>query len=118
MADLPSAGRLREKVWLQVRDKVNDGYGNVESGDWETQFTAAARLTPLRGSEAVMASRLSGVQPYILGIRSGRQAREVTTAWRAVDARNPKRIFNIRSVANYDEKNAWLDLMVDDGVAT
>ncbi len=119
MADVHGAGRMRGKVNFQKRgDTVEDQYGNAQSGDWTTQFTDAAQLIPLKGSEPVIAARLTGVQPYILRIRGSVAARIVTTAWRAVDARNPSRIFNIRSGANYDAKNAWIDFMVDDGVAT
>lgn len=112
------AGKLREKLHFQRRAIVDDGFGNEQSGDWETVFTTAAELKPLKGSEPVIASRLSGVQPFIIQIRSCRDARDATTAWRAVDARNPARIFNITSVANFDEKNAYLDLMAVQGVAT
>lgn len=118
MADTPGAGRMREKLNFQRRSEVDDGYGNPQSGDFQTVFTDAAQIIPLKGSEPVIASRLTGVQPYIVRIRGSVAARAVTTAWRAVDARNPSRIFNIRSGANYDMKNAWLDFMADDGVAT
>lgn len=114
----PGAGRQREKLLFQVRANVDDGYGNTQSGDWETQFTSAAELIPLKGGEPVIAARLTGVQPYIIRIRGSSQSRSVTTAWRAVDARNQSRIFNIRSIANTDQKNAWLDIMAEDGVAT
>ncbi|NZD50537.1 head-tail adaptor protein [Rhizobium leguminosarum] len=118
MSKTTGAGGLREKLHFQRRELADDSYGNEQSGDWQTIFTTAAGLSPLKGSEPVIASRLSGVQPFILQIRSCREARDVTTAWRAVDARNPSRIFNITSVANFDEKNAYLDMMAVQGVAT
>ncbi|MDO3431187.1 head-tail adaptor protein [Rhizobium sp. CBN3] len=112
------AGNLRERLHFQTRAIVDDGFGNEQSGDWETVFTAAAELRPLKGSEPVIASRLSGVQPFVIQIRSCIEARVVTTAWRAVDARNPSRIFNITSAANFDEKNRYIDMMATQGVAT
>ncbi|MBB6224564.1 head-tail adaptor protein [Rhizobium leguminosarum] len=118
MTNSKGAGRLREKMFFQRRQLLDDGFGNEQAGDWETIFTSAAGLTPLKGSEPVIASRLSGVQPFVLRIRSCRAARDVTTAWRAVDVRNQSRIFNITSVANFDEKNAYLDMMAVQGVAT
>jgi head-tail adaptor len=118
MTDTKGAGRLREKLHFQSRQLVDDGFGNQQAGDWVVVFTAAAELKPLKGSEPVVASRLSGVQPFVIQIRSCSDARSVTTAWRAVDARNPSRIFNITSVANFDEKNAYLDMMAVQGVAT
>ncbi len=118
MAKRPSAGRQREKLHFQKREMIDDGYGNETAGDFATVFTDFAELVPMRGSEPVISARLTGVQPYIVRIRSCVASREVTTAWRAVDARNDKRVFNIRTVTNPDQKNGWLEFLVDDGVAT
>ncbi|MBO9194331.1 head-tail adaptor protein [Rhizobium sp. 16-449-1b] len=118
MAKPTGSGALRERLHFQSRAMVDDGYGNEQAGDFATVFTTAARLTPIKGSEPVIASRLAGVQPYIISIRSCVAARAVTTAWRAVDARNPSRIFNITSAANVDEKNAYIDMMATQGVAS
>ncbi|MDX0597154.1 head-tail adaptor protein [Sinorhizobium medicae] len=118
MAKKPSSGRMRQRLHFQKRPEGEDDYGNPQSGPYETVFTVAAELIPLRGGEPVQAARLVGVQPYTVRIRSCAAAREVTTAWRIVDARNASRVMNIRTVTNPDQKNAWLDLLVDDGVAT
>lgn len=118
MAKKPSAGRMHQRLHFQKREAIDDGAGNEVSGPYETVFTSAAELIPLRGGEPVQAARLVGVQPYTVRIRSCAAAREVTTAWRIVDARNASRVMNIRTVTNPDQKNAWLDLLVDDGVAT
>lgn len=118
MAKKPSIGRMREKLHFQKRGEGEDEYGNPQSKDFATVFTEPAELVPLRGGEGVLASRLTGTQPYIVRIHSHQAAREITPAWRAVDARNDKRVFNIRTVTNPDQKNGWLELLVDDGVAT
>lgn len=121
MAKKPSAGRMRELLHFQRQGATPAGepdYGSPQAGDWETVFTEPAELAPMRGGEPVQAARLTGVQPYIVRIRSHTATREITPAWRAVDARNPKRVFNIRTITNTDQKNAWIDLLVDDGVAT
>jgi head-tail adaptor len=113
----PGAGRMREKLLFQSPANIPDEYGNEQTA-WADEFTTAAELIPLKGGEPVLAARLTGVQPYIIRIRGSAAARGITTAWRAIDARNQNRIFNIRSVANTDQKNAWLDIMAEDGVAT
>lgn len=118
MAKRPSAGRMRDKLHFQKRTMVDDGMGNEVAGDFTTVFTDVAELVPLRGSEPVQAARLTGVQPYLVRIRSYPASREITPAWRAVDARNDKRVLNIRTVTNPDQKSTWLELLVDDGVAT
>lgn len=118
MAKKPSAGRMHQRLHFQKRGIVDDSYGNEVAGPFETVFTTAAELIPLRGGEPVQAARLVGVQPYTVRIRSCAAAREVTPSWRIVDTRNASRVMNIRTVTNPDQKNAWLDLLVDDGVAT
>jgi head-tail adaptor len=112
-----SAGKRRQLLSFQRRSELDDGYGNVQSGDFETVFDEAAELVPLKGSEPVIAARLTGVQPYILRIPSSTAARQVTTAWRAIDKRDPTRFFNITSISNQDQKNRTIDIMATHGEA-
>lgn len=113
-----AAGNLRERLHFQRRAEIDDGFGNQVAGDFETVFTEAARLMPMRGSETVLASRLQGIQPYRVTVRSSERTRAVGPDWRAVDARNANRVFNIMTAANVDEKNAYIELIVQEGVAT
>lgn len=111
------AGDLNSRVTFQRRVTADDGYGN-EVGEWQTQFTVWAGFKPLRGTETVMAARLSGRQPYIVTIRQSSQTRQITTDWRAVDARNSSRVFNIRAITDPDGTRAWLEVLTEQGVAT
>lgn len=117
MVKRSGAGALTERVHFKRRDEQDDGYGNPVAGDWTTQFTEPARLQPKLGSEPVLAARLTGVQPFLLVVRSSARTRGVTPAWRAVNARTGAE-YNIRTVANVDERNAWLEMLVQEGVAT
>ncbi|WP_100961061.1 head-tail adaptor protein [Bosea sp. FBZP-16] len=116
MVKRSGAGALTERVHFQKRDEQDDGYGNPVAGDWTTQFTEPARLQPKLGSEPVLAARLAGVQPFLLVVRSSVRTRAVTPAWRAVNARSGAE-YNIRTVANADERNGWLEMLVQEGVA-
>jgi head-tail adaptor len=109
---------LRNKLNFQRRETIDDGAGNEQSGDFATMFSAEAELIPLKGGEPVLAARLTGTQPYIIRIRSCTTAREVDTSWRIIDARNPARIFNITAAVDPSNKNAWIELMATQGVAT
>jgi head-tail adaptor len=109
---------MRTLLDFQNRTVEDDGFGNENAGPYATVFSAAAELIPRLGGESVIASRLTGTQPYTIRIRSWADSRQVTPAWRAIDARNPSRVFNIRTIVDADGKNAWLDMLVDDGVAT
>lgn len=112
------AGSLRDRLHFQQRLVGQDGFGNERPGEWQTMFTAAAELIPLRGTETVMAARLAGMQPYVIRIRSSTQSRLVDTSWRIVDARRPERIFNITAIVDPDNRRAWLDLTATEGGAT
>ena len=81
----------------------------------------AARLQPLRGGEKVLAGRLAGVQAYVITIRSTSQLREVCGGLNPqARARNVRTgvTYNIRSVQNPDERNAYLALMAESGVVS
>jgi len=110
------AGALNGRVMFQRRIEQEDEFGNVESG-WVDQFDEPCRLTPRMGSEAVVAARLSGVQPYSMTVRSSARTRLVTPAWRAVNARTGEE-YQIRTCANIDERGAYIEMMVQSGVAT
>lgn len=109
------AGELRERVAFARRVTSSDGAGN-ERAEFSTQFTAWARIQPLKGGEEVLASRLAGVQPVIIRIRSSEAAREIATTWRATDTRTGRE-YDITAVANMDERNGYLDLMATAGKA-
>lgn len=112
------AGGLRGRVHFQRRGAVDDGMGNVVSGDWKTQFAVRARFAPAPGREQVLAARLEGGQPYILWVRQSSQTRRITPAWRAVDARDPARIDAITAPAmDPDQTRHWLVIPVTEGVA-
>jgi len=109
------AGRLSERVAFLELVTGDDGYGGVTTGYVE-RFTEAARLEPRMGSEPVMASRLQGIQPYTLTVRSSERTRAVTPAWRAVNARTGKG-YNIKTAVNFDERNAYIEMLVVEGEA-
>lgn len=104
------AGALSEIVRFLEPDEIDDGYGGTTIGYVE-RFTESARLQPRVGGETVQASRLAGLQPYTMTVRSSGRTRSVTPEWRAVNVRTGDR-YNIKSVANIDERNAYLELLV------
>ncbi len=110
-----TAGKMRSKLNFQQRSISDDGYGNPVTGDFATVFSDFAELIPRMGSEAVMASRLQGVQPYTIRIRSHTVARTVDATWRAVDARTGAIYALVSPAANVDQKNAYLDILATVG---
>lgn len=110
------SGSLSERVIFQCRIETDDGAGNVES-DWVDQFVEPCRMVVKLGSETVQAARLTGVQPFSMIVRYSASTSAVTPAWRVVNARNGV-AYNIATVANVDERRAYLEMLVTSGVAT
>ncbi|RJG44914.1 phage head closure protein [Mesorhizobium sp. DCY119] len=89
----------------------DDGYGNPGPGIW-TGVEAWARIQPLKGSETVIAARLSGKQPVVIHLRWTPDLSDMTTAWRVRHADSGV-IYDIKSVANMDEKREFLELLAE-----
>lgn len=104
------SGSLSERVAFLEQVEGDDGYGGVVIG-WVERFEDAARLQPRMGSEPVIASRLQGVQPYTLTIRSSSNTRQVTPAWRVRNKRTGVE-YAIKTAVNIDERNAYIEMLV------
>lgn len=113
---MPSAGELRERVAFdqQFVEDYSPSYG-LTVGDWQEQFTCAARIKPLVGTEPIQAQRLKGVQPLVITVRSSQNTRMVDSSWRIRNARTGTQ-YQIRSVTP-DEKRTWIDFLCEAGVA-
>lgn len=96
-------GQLKDRITFQARSQISDEYGNPVSGPWTDQFTVDARVTTSPGRETVTAQRLQGVNPVDVWVRWSPQTKTIQTEWRAVDARDPSRVFAILSVTDPEE---------------
>lgn len=116
MARRSGSGSLSERLTFQKREEVDDNFGG-SYGAWVDQFDEPARLQPRLGSEPVIAARLTGIQPFTLTVRSSTRARAVTPAWQVVNARSGT-TYNIKAIANPDERGQYLEMLVVEGVAS
>lgn len=107
---------LFERVAWAKRGIQSDGYGNEVTGDWEDQFQTRANFKFLRGSEAVIASRLEGKQPVIVRIRANLKTRLIDTDWRMRDVRTGK-LYAVRSIIPTQDR-AFIDITTETGVAS
>ncbi len=109
------SGQLHQRIEFQRRVYVSDGYGN-EQGDFVAEFECRAGFNNLRGSETVIASRLTGVQPMKVRVRSTSNTRMVGTDWRIRDV-NSGKFYAITAVVQDFDDTRWMDIMVTEGVA-
>lgn len=107
------AGMLRHLSTVQEEpsESIPDGTGG-RTPDWTDVFTDYGNVAPLSGREGVFAAQLQAVTSH-----------RVLYRWRpGIDAGMRivfgSRVFNIRAAINVEERDRWLVLFCDEGVAT
>lgn len=110
-----AASEYRERIQFEQRglDANNDRLGDFEPAP--DKWQVRARFIWLKGGESVMQSRLTGVAPAVVRVRTSEAMREITTAFRIVD-RKTGMTFNIRSVMPVRETRV-IDFTCDTGGA-
>ena len=104
------AGKLRQRVEIQRRDKVPDGGGGW-SVDWVKVASPWAWIKPMSGSEGLVAMQLQAQVSHDIIIRY----REGVTAADRIFYKG--RAFNIQSVIDIEERRQWLQIRAMEGVA-
>jgi SPP1 family predicted phage head-tail adaptor len=112
-----SIGQFREKVRIDRPSNVSDGMGGFTPGWTSVAAGLPARISPTKGGEDVRAQRLSGVSTYDVWVRFSSVLASVGANCRVVDERSG-RTFNVRWVANLDERDRFLTLTVEAGGLT
>ena len=113
---MAAAGAMRCRLRFEKRAApVEDGYGNTVSGSWTAQFTAAAEVRPLLGSETVIAARLEGRQPAVITVRTCLAAKAITHEWRAVDTWTAQ-IYALKEIPR-DGMRGFIEILAETGVA-
>src|SRR5262245_6333101 len=118
MPTYDDARDFRERVRFERRrQNGDDGYGNVQY-EWQTVAgPMAARIRQTGGAENVQAVRLQGTGIFEITVRSSKAVREINAADRCVNHRSGT-AYNIRFMVNEDERNQFVTLTCESGVAT
>ena len=111
-----TASDLRDRVSLEKREEIDDGYGNVY-GQWVPQFERDACILPSKGGETVIASRLQEIQPALIIVRFDPETVTITAAWRLIETRSGT-IYNIRTAADMERRRRFITMLCEAGVAT
>lgn len=107
-------GKLRHRLTIEEEARVADGGGGfaVTWSELSTDPTVWGAVVPLSGREVLQAQQLATPVTHKVTIR---HRSDVTAAMRL---KLGTRAFNIRAVINVDERDRWLELMCEEGVAT
>ena len=111
---MPGAGDLTER-WI-FQQRAVDANGDRLDGWEQPGHTVWTSVLWLRGTEAVMQGRLTGVQPIVLTVRASLLTRQITPSWRAIDSRQRDRTANITGVSPARQRG-FLDILATIGVA-
>lgn len=93
-----------------------DWSGHPGEPDWQELFSAHVAIKYMRGSETVVAARLTARQPAILTMRNSTSRQAVGPSDRVVDARTGE-IFNIREKPRRTVDRLWLEVMIEAGAS-
>jgi|688.fasta_scaffold171439_2 SPP1 family predicted phage head-tail adaptor len=108
---LPGLGKMRERVTLQQESNTADGYGGQVLA-WSDVATVWAKVEPLSGREQIEADKLQGVVNTRITIRyCSDVVPGMRLVWNSIN-------FNIRAVICEEERDRFLQLTCERGVAT
>jgi SPP1 family predicted phage head-tail adaptor len=108
------AGRLNKRVEFQRESSTDDGGGGTVT-TWATFLTVWGGFFPQRTSEKIEAGRIEAAVAGRLTVRSTSDSRAVTTANRVLIDDVP---YNVHSIVNQDQRDKYLDMLIERGVAT
>ncbi len=107
-------GALRHRLVIQAERSTGDG-GGGQSDPWADPVTVATvwgKVEPLTGSERLRAMQIEDRLSHRIVIR---HRPGITPAMRIVFG---SRVFNIRAAINHEERDRFLELLCEEGVAT
>lgn len=113
---MTTAGQLNERIAFESRGAATGPDDGNTQGEFAERFCLHARRQNLRGTEAVMASRLEGRQPVIFTVRASSLSCQITTDWQARDARTGA-IYAIKGVTRTPDRG-WIEVLAESGVAS
>lgn len=113
---MPGAGKLaRNRVTFQAETQVPDEGGGYQVGWVDIVSNWSAEFLPERGRERVEAGRLAAPMSGTLKVRWSSETTAITERHRVLIQGEP---WNIRSVANEDQRHRFITMTVEKGVAT
>lgn len=106
------AGKLRHKVSVQKLNMTEREGGGYDT-EWETFANPYAWIKPISGTESLFGMQLQDSITHDIVIRY-KASRAITPEHRI---KFGDRLFNIRSVINVEERDRWLQIRAEEGVA-
>jgi len=114
-----SVGKMQHSLALQAKGTSADG-GGGNAGAFSTFATTFGRIEAQGGGESFFGDQNEARTTHKITIRF---RRNLTTAHRILysytaDGASYTRLFNIRRIENKDERDKYLEILAEEGVAT
>lgn len=106
------AQRLRHKISIQFKSTSLDAYGENSGGTWATTASVFAAIEPLTAKEITSAGSTLSINTVKIIIR---YLPNLTTEYRIIAL---NKIYDIKSVSNFAEKNRYMTLMCEQGASS
>lgn len=106
-----TAGKLRHTITIEREQSTSDGAGGSYL-TWTTVATPRAFIKPMSGGERLQAMRLEATVTHRIFIR---YRDDLLTSDRI---NFNGRLMQIRALINLEERNRWIEIYADEGVAT
>ena len=107
-------GAMRRRMLFETEGETPDGGGGYTSG-WSAITTVWGSFKAERGTEKVQAGRLADPVAGVVKVRSSTTTRTIDAEDRVTFGGD---VYQIRSIINPDQRNRWLEMVVERGVAT
>ena len=111
-----TANDLRDRVSLEKREEIDDGYGGTV-GAWVPPFERNACSLLSKGGATVIAARLQSVQPALIIGRHDAETATITAAWRLIETRSGT-VYNIRTSADMERRGRFITMLCEAGAPT
>lgn len=106
-----TAGKLRHRIDIQRESRTADGAGGASLAWLTIALNIPAMIKPLSGNETMAAQRLEANISHRIYIRYAAGFRSSDRI--VFDGR----MFQIRAILNLEERNRWLEIQAEEGVA-
>jgi len=104
-------GSMRHAITFQNQGTARDAGGGISSG-FSTLATVYANVKPTTGREVYKQGKVVGIVSHEITVR---YREDITNATR-ISFDN--KLFNIRGIINIDQRDRYLKLLCEEGVAT
>ena len=114
-----AVGKLRHKLHVQTQTRTSDG-GGSQNVTYSDSFAVFGMIEPKTGSERVFGDQLEERITHIITTRFNRNINFKNRLQYRFnrDGASYTRTFNIKRVINRDTRDRYLDILVEEGVAT